>query len=67
MIIGKSFYPEKTRSGNNAKVVFPVLLEAPGGREAVNSRKFKSVCCCCEGGEGGEGGEGDWWPRASFY
>ena len=26
------------------------------GREAVNSRKFKSVCCCCEGGEGGEGG-----------
>ena len=32
------------------------------GREAVNSRKFKSVCCS-ERGEGGEGGEED----ASFY
>ena len=32
------------------------------GREAVNSRKFKSVCCS-EGGEGGEEGEED----ASFY
>ena len=35
------------------------------GREAVNSRKFKSVCCSerGEGGEGGEGGE----EYASFY
>ena len=44
----EEFLPgRKTRSGNNAKVVFPVLLEPQvvAGREAVNSRKFKSVCC----------------------
>ena len=55
-LLGRVF-TRKTRSGNNAKVVFPVLLELQVvvGREAVNSRKFKSVCCC-EEGEGGEGG-----------